>query len=47
MEQFKDNEDVGLIVKASIQNTSNIDRVMSTERMQKLANSDRLKRQKV
>lgn len=46
VEQFKDNEEVGLIVKTAIQNTSNIDRVMSTERMQKLLNSDRLKDRK-
>jgi len=46
VEQFRDNEDVGLIVKASIQNTSNIDRVLSTERMKNLLNSDRLKGRK-
>ena len=46
VEQFRDNEDVGLIVKASIQNTSNIDRVMSIDRMKNLLNSDRLKDRK-
>ena len=46
VEQFRDNKDVGLIVKAAIQNTSNIDRVMSIERMKNLLNSDRLKDRK-
>lgn len=42
VETFKDNEDVGLIVKASIRNTSIIDRVMSGKRMESLLKSDRL-----
>ena len=46
VENFRDNEDVGLIVKASIRNTSNVDRFMSIERMENLLNSDRLKDRK-
>ena len=46
MEEFKDNEDVGLIVKASLQNTSTIDRQMTTDRMENLLKSDRLKDRK-
>ena len=46
VEEFKDNEDVGLIVKASLQNTSTIDRQMTTDRMENLLKSDRLKDRK-
>lgn len=42
VEQFKDNEDVGLVVKASIQNTSNIDREFTKERIENLLKSERL-----
>ncbi len=43
VEHFKDNEDVGLIVKAAVKNTSNIDRELSKDRMKNLLKSDRLK----
>ena len=46
VEEFKDNEDVGLIVKASFKNTSNIDRHYSIEKMKNLLNSDRIKERK-
>ena len=46
VEEFRDNEDVGLIVKASIKNTSNIDKAFSIERLQNLLNSDRLRGRK-
>jgi len=42
-EAFKDNEDVGLIVKASTKNTSIIDREYTKDRLTSLMNSDRLK----
>ena len=46
VQEFKDNEDVGLIVKTSMKNTSKIDRVLSTERLQNLLNSESLKDRK-
>jgi hypothetical protein len=46
VEQFRDNEEVGLVVKTSIRNTSNIDKVMSIERLKSLLSSDRLKNRK-
>jgi glycosyltransferase involved in cell wall biosynthesis len=46
VETFKDNEDVGLVVKTAIGNTSTIDRTYTTERLQNLLNSDRLKGRK-
>jgi hypothetical protein len=42
VEQFKDNEDVGLIIKASLQNTSNIDREYTKEKLANLLGSERL-----
>lgn len=46
VEHFRDNEQVGLIVKASVKNTSNIDRCVSINRMENLLNSERLKDRK-
>ena len=46
VEEFKDNEDVGLIIKASISNTSNIDKTFSIERLKNLLNSERLQGRK-
>jgi glycosyltransferase involved in cell wall biosynthesis len=46
VQEFKDNEDVGLIVKASMQNTSNIDRAASIQRIKNLLKSDSLKDRK-
>ena len=46
VEQFRNNEEVGLVVKTSIRNTSNIDKVMSIERLKSLLSSDRLKNRK-
>jgi glycosyltransferase involved in cell wall biosynthesis len=46
VEQFKDNEDVGLIIKASLQNTSNIDREYTKEKLANLLGSERLSERK-
>ena len=46
VEEFKDNEDVGLVVKLSMQNTSNIDRTYTIERLEQLLKSDTLKDRK-
>tara|TARA_R100001224_G_scaffold113247_1_gene97954 strand:+ start:134 stop:1453 length:1320 start_codon:yes stop_codon:yes gene_type:complete len=46
VEQFREKSDVGLVVKASIQNTSNIDKEMTKQRLENLLNSDRLKDRK-
>jgi len=46
VENFKENEDVGLVVKAAIQNTSNIDKEMTKERLKNLLNSEKLKGRK-
>jgi glycosyltransferase involved in cell wall biosynthesis len=43
VEEFKDNADVGLIVKTSFANTSNVDRELCIERLKNLLKSDRLK----
>jgi hypothetical protein len=42
VEEFKDNEDVGLIIKTSMQNTSKIDRNFTTDRLKDLLNNERL-----
>ncbi len=42
VEEFRDNEDVGLVVKTSIQNTSNIDREYTKAKLDMLLKSDRL-----
>tara|TARA_R100000664_G_C2756732_1_gene144687 strand:+ start:1394 stop:2719 length:1326 start_codon:yes stop_codon:yes gene_type:complete len=46
VEEFRDNEDVGLVVKLSMQNTSNIDKCYTTERLEKLLKSSTLKDRK-
>jgi hypothetical protein len=46
VENFKENPDVGLVVKAAIRNTSIIDRSMTIDRLTNLLNSDGLKDRK-
>ena len=46
VEEFKDNADVGLIVKASFANTSNVDKEMCLQKLRNLLKSDRLKESK-
>jgi glycosyltransferase involved in cell wall biosynthesis len=46
VQEFKDNEDVGLIVKTSMRNTSNIDRQETKNLLQKLLSSENLEGRK-